>query len=310
MRPGRYDNSFKAALCGEAFIDLAVFAGTPEWASPRLKLMYDYIARHAIPTVYLGIGSADPDFTLDRLKGVYRRVLSSAKLITVRDRACGTMLRPLPSVFLPCPAFVAAPPEYERNIGGVANIGLIFSGNTGVKYNKISDRAYRSQVELYRGILRHYAHCQNVEFVCHYIDELPLARREFGGWKCNYSYDAEDYLGIYNKFDLVIGPRVHGIGLAASMGIPGIHLRTDLRGGTCEKFCAVSLAADSGVDRALGAVEQRMAVADKINKEILQRKHEAFREYYRHLLPILSDAGIVRHGLRLGKTQESATRLP
>jgi len=278
LKPGFYDNSFKEKFLDEPFINLAVFAGTPEWASMKLKGMYEYVHRNRIPCVYLGIGAGDL-FDFSDLSVMYRRVLERAKLIIVRDNVCRRMLGHLKPVLLPCPSLLAAPKEYERDIGKVMSIGLVFSSSTSAKFNRISKETYLFQMNLYRRLLEAYAGRLHIEFICHYIDELPAFYREFPSLKCNYSYDSRDYLDIYNKFDMVIGARVHGIGLAASMGIPGIHIDHDIRGDTCNGFQAARLKPGCSLDEAMGVCAERIAAAASLHANLLEHKNKVFLDY-------------------------------
>jgi hypothetical protein len=163
------------------------------------------------------------------------------------------------------------------------SVGLIFSSSSAVKYNRISREVYRFQLGLYRRFIELYGDRLNIEFVCHYVDELPVFYREFPGLRCHYSYDSRDYLDIYNKFDLVIGARVHGIGLSASMGIPGIHIDHDVRGDTCSGFKAVRLKPGRRLDEAAAVCAERMAAAGSVNKSLLEHKKQVFLEYSRLL---------------------------
>ncbi len=288
LKPGMYDNSFKEKfLRDECFIDLAVFAGTPEWASLRLRTMYEYVDRYSVPVVYLGVGAGNPRYRLTQLDPLYRRVFERAELVVVRDRFCRDLLEPFGAILLPCPSLLSAPVEFERSIDKVSSIGLIFSSGNAVKHNKIDSLTYRFQTELYRQIIRKYCPRLNVEFICHYVDELPQVRRAFGSWQCNYSYDAGDYLNIYNKFEIVIGARVHGIGLAASMGIPGIHIYHDIRSNSCEAFLAGGVLPDD-TGRALELLDGRISAAPELNKQLLSYKKETMVAYYKLLLPVLS----------------------
>ncbi|WP_366515620.1 hypothetical protein [Solimonas marina] len=56
---------------------------------------------------------------------------------------------------------------------------------------------------------------------------------------------------MYSRYDLVVGHRVHGIGIAASQGIPGICVVHDLRGETARGFGAQLLQAGTPIDEAL-----------------------------------------------------------
>lgn len=287
LKSGSYDNSFKEKFLNERFIDLAVFAGTPEWGSPRLKIMYEYIQRYSIPVVYLGIGLGDSKFDVSQLNDTYRSVLKKAKLITVRDRLCAAVLSQFNPVFLPCPALLSASRDSEKNITQVKKVGLIYSSDKSIKYNKVDQKTHSFTMDLYRRFLEKYANQFDIEFICHYVDELPEICKDFDSVRYHYSYDASQYLGIYNKFDLVIGTRVHGMGIAASMGIPGIYIQHDVRADTCEGFCTEIIKADSAFEDIFKIFDLKLRQVSQINKEILEYKTKAFQKYQDLLRPIL-----------------------
>lgn len=287
LKPGFYDNSFKDKFLQDRFIDLTVFAGTPEWGSDRLKSMYEYIERHSIPAVYLGIGMGVRNFDVNQWNPMYINVLRKAELITVRDSVSKDVLSEFNPIFLPCPALLAATKEFERGITDIKKVGLIYNSDKSVKYNRIDQKTYCFMVNLYRRFLEKYAKEFDIEFICHYVDELPEFFKDFNSGKCNYSYDAGEYIKIYNKFDLVIGTRVHGIGLSASMGVPGINIKHDVRAGTCEMFGAETIEAGHDFDDVFAIFDTKVREAKKINRKLLEHKNKTFQEYRNLLMPIL-----------------------
>jgi polysaccharide pyruvyl transferase WcaK-like protein len=198
LKPGFYDNSFKKELSAENFIDLAVFAGTSEWASARMKVMYEYIDRYSIPTAYLGIGLGSADFKPENLKKVYKNVIQNAKLIVVRDRVTEKALSVFNAVYLSCPAFLSAPQSLEKKISEVKKIGLIYGSDKSVKANRVDQETHRFMLEFYKKVLSIYKGQFEFNFICHYINELPEFLKDFPGGHCYYSYDSTDYLEIYN----------------------------------------------------------------------------------------------------------------
>ena len=281
LKPGFYDNAFKRELAAFSFIDLVVFAGTLEWASSRMKVLYDYIECYDIPTIYLGIGAGEEHFDAGTLDERYRQVIRASKLIVVRDQIALKALKNDNALYLPCPALISAGEVLEKEVHTVRKIGLIYMTTTGVRSNHIDHCMKDFLTSLYREILQRFKGCFEFEFVCHYVDELARFSRDFPGETCRYSYDAEDYAQIYRRFDCVIGPRVHGIGMAASMGIPGIHIAHDVRGSACEGFLAETINPDQGVDSAVKifASSVERFVSGKKSRMILRAKHKAFEEY-------------------------------
>lgn len=241
IRKGFYDNSFKLHMDGD-FVDLVVFAGTPAWYSRQLKPLYDLIERKNLPVIYLGIGGLDADPARVILDPAVVNALKGAAAVIVRDENAFRALNEYRPELLPCPALYAS--AKEKTIVSVKKVALIHSCCTSAfNHSKLTDKNQEILVLAYKRLLAHYRGQLDFEFVVHYIDDLEDANRIFGkDVPVRYSYDARDYIDVYQQFDLVIGPRVHGIGLAASCGVPGIHFAHDaLRSPAANGFKAVCL---------------------------------------------------------------------
>lgn len=290
LRSGFYDNSFKKELYNDRFIDLIVFAGTPEWASARMKVLYEYIIKYSIPTLYLGIGVGSNDFNLKSLPEYYLQVLRQSSLITTRDTKAQALLENIGAKYLPCPAFLSAPVEMEQKRNTVKKVGLVYMVDTGVRSNTVSSSVYNFLIDFYGTLLKDYKQSFQFEFIVHYINELPQFKKDFPLETCHYSYDSREYGEIYKKFDLIVGPRVHAIALAASLGIPGINIQHDARGQTCEGFGAEILQVSSGVSSAVDVFDHKVKDGDfgALSQRILKKKNQVFHEYITLLHPIVS----------------------
>ena len=109
----------------------------------------------------------------------------------------------------------------------------------------------------------------------------------------HYAYDAADYLAIYERFDLIVTTRVHGAGLAASLGIPGFLIGHSVRTATVEGFRAAILdPAARSVEAALGLVEGCDVAA--ASKALIAHKEAARQASVALLAPVLRDLGIAR----------------
>jgi len=267
FRIGFWDNSFKDEMNLD-FIDMVIFAGSPEWMGERLLPLYKKLLKYNKPIIYLGIGSGrKQDFK--SIKTPYLDVLKKAKLIIVRDYLTYEFLKPLKPYYLPCPAFFSS--NEKKEIKKVKKVGLVFATYKAVVNNKVSKDTYNYILNLYEKLINKF----ECEIVCHYIDELPEAVKIFKDMKIHYSYDAKDYLDIYKKFDLVIGPRVHGIGISASMGIPGILIAHDLRGNTGKGFLAEIVKVGDDISGVLNKVENIVESIEEHNKNIISHKKKS-----------------------------------
>jgi polysaccharide pyruvyl transferase WcaK-like protein len=298
LKFGFFDNSIKPGMDCD-FADWVIFAGTPEWCSGRSYDLYQMILTHQLPVMIVGVGGGYEPYRPE-----FCEVISKAKIITVRETSTCEAVRAggFDATYLPCPALLSATRDWERNINHVESVGLIYQATCDetVIWNGCSVSAYNYQKRLYHDIIDHYGAQTKIGLVCHYIDELSLAKRDFPNVELFYSFDAADYSRIYSKFDLVVGPRVHGIGAAASMGIPGIALSHDTRGLTCAGFLADIVPVDDDIARGIAAVEHLMTTIESRNHALLQHKSatmETYKTMIRHALknPKVSYTQSLRH---------------
>ncbi|HHY27002.1 MAG TPA: hypothetical protein GX523_09725 [Desulfitobacterium dehalogenans] len=277
FRVGFRDNSLKRTLDGQ-FIDLVVFAGTPEWSNSRCFDLYEIIEKFNLPVIALGIGNR-----IQEGCNLIMRNLNRFKLFTVR---APELIEPLkehispPPVYLPCPSLCGADSDKIRNIDAVKHIGLIYSCDKirSEINNCVLTETYEYLLALFRELICRYP---NIKFslVCHYVDELPFAISDFPEVEVLYSFDAKDYYEIYSGFDLVIGARVHGLGCAAAMGIPGIGIMHDFRGETVKGFLAETISINQSMETVFEIVEGTVTtISDKNRrlKEHITRTTESY----------------------------------
>jgi hypothetical protein len=179
------------------------------------------------------------------------------------------------AVLLPCPALFSSPTSRVRNPGRL-KIALSTQPETSLQPPS-SEGVYQFTEELFRELAKTDHQC---EVVCHYVDELtPLARL---GLPVRYSYDARDYLGIYDEFDLVVTTRVHGAGIAASLGVPALVVKHSARTSTADGFLS------QYIDPQWESVASVLARIDALDVSALSRElveHKArAREDYLQLL--------------------------
>lgn len=271
FRIGHFDNSWKDDMNYQN-IDLALFAGSPEWYGTRLRNMYEVIEKGNIPTIFLGLGAGD-SINFSQSDPRVHRVLANAKCIITRDRQTEALLKKYNALYLPCPALFASP--NNRVVKNVKKIGLIYATNETLKGNNVSKSMHDYIIDLYKQLNKKY----NVELVCHYIDEIDKAREELPEIPINYSYDSKDYIDIYNKFDLVIGGRVHGIGMSASLGIPGIMIKHDSRSSTTDGFLASSIKIDTEIEEVKRLIDMISSNIEQESKKLINHKETVMKQY-------------------------------
>lgn len=279
LRNNFWDNSFKDTTSGD-FIDLVVFAGSPEWITKRSLQLYNTICKYNIPTIYLGIGSSS-EYNLNRIPQIMKQVLGNALFISVRDERTLNLLEinNYKAQYNPCPAILSVDKSKEKNIKTLKKIGLIYGTYKAVSANNIKKETYYYLINLYRHLIRKYKNVYEFEFVCHYIDELPEVKKDFPEFNINYSFNSSDYIDIFSKFDLVIGHRVHAIGMSASLGIPGICISHDMRGATCIGFKAPLIKVGDSFDICENLINEAKHNIFEQNLSIIKHKNLVMAKY-------------------------------
>lgn len=284
------DNSFKDSMSLD-WIDLVVFAGSPEWRGRRLAPLYEALARSGTPTAFLGLGTVKPfRFDGEHFSEAETTVLKAARMIACRDALTTSSLAPLPARQMICPALLSAP--YERRREGVRRIALIYGHPLAARHNNVAEGTHAFLVALYRALIERLGTRHEFEFVAHYVDEVPLFERDFPGATIRYSYDARDYVELYDRYDLVVGHRVHGVGMSASLGVPGFCVGHDRRGETARGFGAEMIQVGEPVEGVVARVEQAIAEVGERSAALLERKARLRADY----VEALRAAGIDRLG--------------
>ncbi|MBT5855413.1 polysaccharide pyruvyl transferase family protein [bacterium] len=286
LQIGFWDNSFKPGQSGD-WIDLVVFAGTPEWEGPRNRSLHKLINKYNIPTIFLGIGNSAP-LSFDKLSKAVKNSLKNAELLTLRSEATVPSF-PIENMrsqaqFIPCPALLSSPTEkkYEKS----ETIGLVFATDKAVDSNRVPPKTARHLHDLYRACIKKYS----CELICHYIDELPEAARLFPDVPIRYSYDAGAYFDIYRSMDAVVSARVHGIGIAASLGIPGLSIGHDHRADTTKGFLSDSINVFDSLENLMAQVDKFIDKCPEQHLRLVKHKNATYLKY----ISILKNTDIIK----------------
>lgn len=228
------DNSFY--LDDPSAVDYLIVAGSPEWRiGGRMEALFRFVIENRVPCAFLAVGAGSGGaFNVDGSDhSLLRSVLeSSCELVTVRDKAAEMALADYDPHLLPCTALFSARNGRLRSAPGV--VGLVFQNCT-QRFNSVNPATYEYLLSEYRRIMAEY-HCV---VICHTCADFIAARRAFPEADTRYSALAEDYEAIFDECDLVVGPRVHGSGLAASLGIPNVLVQHSARGLTGWGFLSI-----------------------------------------------------------------------
>lgn len=276
------DNSF-ADYYSLDFIDAVIFAGTPEWMVYKLRPLYEKLADYRGLILFLGPGYHEGlgRFGLySKFSEVYRNIHKAAKAFIVRDRLLLDYMKPeVECDLLPCPALLCSKKHKARDTLG--KIGFVLQAKRGdARVNYVSENLYYYSLQLLDEISKYY----DVEVVCHWIEDLICLAKEVGDkYPVRYSYDAKDYLDIYDSYDLVVSTRVHGSGMAASLGIPTFTISHSMRTDTVKGFLSHVIFPDDHVDTVLDAIES-LDIKEKSMK-IISHKEDTLNAYKKVLSP-------------------------
>lgn len=302
LRIFRWDNSMrKDSEWGN--IDLIVFAGTPEWYGDRSRMLYWAAEKYKIPVIYIGIGTGEERIE-EKLKKYEWDIINRALYIATRDKMTSDMFhlyaeknradmvtgkwKTADAKCITCPSICSS--RFYKDVKKVKKIALIYSSSRVSVNNNISIEAEKYLKRLYEILMKKY----NTAFVCHYIEELDYITEDFPGQEYYYSFDSHDYFEIYKQFDFVIGCRVHGIGICASIGIPGVIINHSIRCETGKMLGADMLMPDlDHLDAGVEYVEACIENADKKSAELTQLRKETQSTYLLDLEYALSEAGLL-----------------
>lgn len=274
------DNSYHVRIDG-SFIDAAISAGTPEWYGKRTRQFYETIRKYKIPYLVLGAGG------IGRFKNYERDIISSAKVLTFRtpkltESAKSSGLEQ--AIYLPCPALLSAKAQEEkiwteecRTIG----LGFNIPHEQTVPYIGISKTTFEFSTTLYSKLIRKMGDRYQFVGICHYIDELPYAIKFFKQFDVpvKYSYDSKDFFAIYRDIDFLISSRVHGCGIAASLGIPSVGISHDTRGETIRGFLSEVVTPDCDVELCLSNIKDAIDGANQKHESLKAHKEQTKLHY-------------------------------
>jgi hypothetical protein len=282
LRVDHLDNSFGPRNTLK-HIDRIYIAGSPEWATRRLIPLYKYLSHNVPPVAFVGIG-AWKEFRWENLSAKVQELLRNADLVTVRDYYTYSHLSPhLEARLMPCTALFSA--SNIRPFTHCDQIGLIYSSAIGPVGNVVSAGA-ENQINQFFSRLQDALPGKKFSIICHYIDELDRAQEQFPNLDIFYCYDAREYESLYRKFDVVVGGRVHGIAMAASLGIPAWGISHDVRGSTMKGFGCNVVQVNELDAAAMTDLVARMTSSDylaEFSANILQHKARWFEEYQKIL---------------------------
>lgn len=254
------------------YMDLFVFAGTPEWFGQPTEPLYREILSRRVPALFLGLGDGKDLGTLSKTE---KRVLNSDfSLCLCRSVALAEQLRGegvLNVRALPCPAVLCAPETAAAVQPPKGKIGFL------LQTTDIS--CQNSQISFAEEFWR-LPENPAQELLCSYIAEARQAASK--GKRFRYSYAPEDYFDLYQHYDWIVTTRLHGAISALSAGVPAVLVRAEdnLRVKNAADLFRDVLPSCSSLGQALLMCEAADERAYRtLREKILRFKQAAFRAY-------------------------------
>ncbi|MBP7708291.1 polysaccharide pyruvyl transferase family protein [Candidatus Pacearchaeota archaeon] len=288
------DNSFSRKHSKTKWVEKIIIAGTPEIFSFRHIPLVRYAHKYQIPLFLLGIGLPKDKDRLSKMR-LTSGFLKEAKLILTRNTSSDLkriqILNPH-TYYTGCPALFCS--RNEKIVFSKKNhkIGIIFSFPESVAGNNLNKKDFEKIVCLINS-LKEYATKNNIKlhFIFHYIDELHEINNNYSylkelqnGGDVHYSFNSESYEKIYQNFDIIISTRVHGNGLASSMGIPNIALTHDERATTVDSFKSKKFSISKvSAEELTNTVDKMIKNLPEISKDLLRNKSERKKVWLNYL---------------------------
>lgn len=267
LKIAEFDNSFGWRHDLDAF-DRVFFCGSPGWFGGRLTDLYNKLPGFQGKVALLGIGSPNRQVKLSPTE----LSVMQAATVTCRNDELVNTLRGLSidCQYIPCPALLSA--DEPKEIDRVQTIGFVYTSDKGHRYQRVSAKHYALQQAAFKSVQQQH---DDWFVACHYIDEVPEAVKLYGRDRVRYVFDAGEYQRLLAEADLIVSSRVHGCGMASSLGIPNVHLGHDKRASTADGFlsrqatsaeetlAAVAELTDNAAEESRRLIAHREAVLDQ-----------------------------------------------
>jgi len=243
IKLGFFDNSFAYKYYNKFKnnIEYVIWAGSPEWAGYRSKILFNLINKENISWLMLWIWEAW--YPWNKWKKWIIEGVKKQKLIILRNPEDYENFRKLnKNTFqLSCPALFSALENEEKwKINEIKSIGCTFSFPSSSSSHSVKNEIFEKYISFIKFLKNNYPNLR-LYAVFHHIKDLVLFNSDYNYLKdlfidTYYSGDREDYFNFYKDFDIVISTRVHWNGIASSLLIPNIAFTHDKRWSTVMWF--------------------------------------------------------------------------
>ena len=157
----------------------------------------------------------------------------------------------------------------------IKKIGLVYATNKSTENNRVTQQTENYLKYLYSNLMQHY----ECELICHYVDELESIEKDFQNATYHYHYDAAQYEQIFKQYDCIISPRIHGCGIASSLGIPSIHIAHSDRSETTKEFKSFLHGVDTDFNLIRQQIEEIKLNMHDLNSSLISHKKNTLNKY-------------------------------
>lgn len=198
--------------------DAILLAGTPEWSGLACRNLFQLADSLKVPVFVIGVGCGV------NLTALEKQVLTvQGRWFLCRDLNAFKLLSFVDAKVLPCPAIFADQPLQKTDKINRIGIILQLEGEGQHALGKMySTQDFHNLID---ALKQNY----DVGIICHYIEEFNYWNKFCNGIDVYYSYDVNDFLAIYKKFDAFISTRLHGACLGLAQGKLSILINTSWR---------------------------------------------------------------------------------
>jgi len=238
--------------------DQVIVAGSPQWYGNSVRWLYESLGDTSISFFGIGIGEC-ASMNLSELD---IKVLKQAKIIVTRGEDCKQQLalHGIQAITRVCPAIFAGQPEIVAG-DRVCGVLTVHRPNKTEKTITVEE-----QVELFRKF-------NPDEVIVHHLDEVEIAQKFFD--KVWYTYNPDDYSGIYRRFDVIVSSRLHGAIFGMAHGRPSFLI--DVGSRRCQDVAAqiplLDFCKPAEVNRRLAQLDIKLR-SEQISQFIQIKKQE------------------------------------
>ena len=214
------------------YADAVLVGGSDNYRNWSLRIDGEEIQHLRPPLFLIGLGISSnnlneaPLIQKEKYMDDIRSTNEKAALSTVRDQATWDFLTGFgvdKAIMTGCPAlYLGEVDTFEFRENGPLLLTFPFPVNK----KKMPER-FKMLQKVIHEIARKYEH---VILSCHDDRDVGPATELFPDLAVFFSNNWNDYVDLYGKARMVVGSRLHGTILAASLGTPFLNINVDIRG--------------------------------------------------------------------------------